>query len=388
MNRVFSGVMGLLLALSLLPTTRPAEAQTLEMIVDLAGDWKFEVGDDPGWSAQQFDDSRWERLRFPGQWEDQGYPGYDGFAWARKSFRAPARPAGDAFYLRIGNVDDADEVYFNGVMIGYTGELPPHYQTGYGELRQYPLPPALIRWGQENVIAVRIYDGEMGGGIANGPVGIFVDHMALSLEYPLLAASAPRTGGQKGPGDGLVWRFRTGDRKEWSDPNFDDRDWKTLVVPLYWDAQGYKEYDGFGWYRVRFRTPDIDPSKPIILVLGKIDDADEVYLNGSLIGRTGKMPPDWGQGDAYRQLRAYTIPAGRITPGAENVLAVRVYDGLLHGGIYDGPIGFVTRDRYVAWSRENRPKTTVLHRLLEFFSGDDSRYEPQPPEPPASRRAP
>lgn len=382
MNRMYSSVAGLLLALSLLPTIRPAEAQTLETIVDLTGEWKFEVGDDPAWSDPKLDDSKWEQLRVPGQWEDQGFPGYDGFAWARKTFRVPASSSGDALYLRIGNVDDADEVYVNGILIGYTGELPPHYEGGYGEYRQYPLAPGLLRWGQENLIAVRIFDGGMGGGIVNGPVCIARDHGALKIQYPLLAANITRAGEQHDPQDGLVWRFRTGDKKEWSDPDLDDRDWKPVLVPLEWDGQGYKEYDGFAWYRVHFRVPDIDPSKPIILVMGKIDDVDEVYLNGSLIGKTGRMPPDWSRGDAYQKLRAYTIPAGRLAPGTRAVLAIRVYDGLIHGGIYDGPIGFVTRDRYVAWSRETRPKTTVLHRLMEFFSGDDSPYEPQPPEPP------
>jgi len=383
---MISSVAGLLLALSLLPTARPAEAQTLERIIDLAGDWKFEVGDDPLWSAEQFDDSRWDRVHFPGKWEDLGFPGYDGFAWARKTFRAPAREPGVPLYIRLGKVDDVDEVYLNGVMVGYSGEFPPHYNTAYGVERQYPLASGLIRWGEENVIAVRIYDSEMGGGIVAGPLGICVDRGVLDVQYPLQAVEAARSGDRRKPQGGATWRFRTGDKPEWAKPEFDDRDWKPVVVPLLWDAYGHKDYDGFGWYRVRFKTPSIDATRSIILLLGKIDDADEAYLNGVLIGRTGKMPPKWRADNTYSELRAYTIPAGRLTPGAENVLAIRVYDGWLHGGIYDGPIGFVTRDRYVAWSRENRPKTTVLHRLLEFFAGDDIRYEPKPPEPPDEPR--
>ncbi len=380
--------MGLLLALSLLPTARPAEAQTLELVLDLTGEWKFEVGDEPAWSAQQFDDSRWEQIHVPGQWEEQGYPGYDGFAWYRKKFKAPARPVDGALYLRIGNVDDVDETYINGLMVGYYGELPPHYATGYGQLRQYAISPDIIRWGEENVIAVRVYDGEMAGGIVNAPVGIYGDRDMLKVEYPLIAAGPAGKEEKLGNPGGVVWRFRTGDKREWANPDFDDRDWKPTVVPLEWDALGHKDYDGFGWYRVRFKTPNIDPTRNIILLLGRIDDVDEAFVNGSLIGRTGKMPPNWRRDDSYGQIRAYTIPAGRLTPGAENVLAVRVYDGWRHGGIYDGPIGFVTRDRYVAWSRENRPKTTVLHRIIEFFSGDDSPYEPDPPEPPAQRHTP
>ena len=386
MNRVFSSVLGLLLALSLSPTTQPVEAQTLERIVDLSGEWKLEVGDDSAWAAIDFDDSRWDRVSFPGNWEDQGFPGYDGFAWARKSFRMPGPATSAGLFLRLGKVDDVDEVYLNGVLVGYSGELPPHYATAYGVQRQYPLPPDLVRWDEQNVIAVRIYDNEMGGGIVAGPLGVFRESAPLSIQYPLLASASPEKRGKgpqdKGPLDRAVWRFRTGDNPEWAKPEFDDGDWKEVTVPLLWDAYGHKDYDGFGWYRVRFPTPDIDPSRPIILIIGKIDDADEVYLNGTLVGRSGRTGSRWRQGEEYRELRAYTIPGGRMTRGGENVLAIRVYDGWLHGGIYEGPVGFVTRERYVAWARDNRPKTTVLHKLMDFFWGDDAPYEPQPPQPP------
>lgn len=379
MNPVFSSVLGLLLALSLLPAAQPAEAQTLEMIVDLGGNWRFEVGDEPLWASEEFDDSRWDRVQFPGTWEDQGFPGYDGFGWARKTFKAPARPAEDAIVLQLGKVDDVDEVYLNGVLVGYAGELPPHYSTAYGTQRQYAIDPGLVRWGGANVIAVRIYDSEQVGGIVAGPLGIYVDRSALLVQQPLAMQTGKQAGG-KGP-EAPVWRFKAGDRPEWAEPDFDDSDWKRVTVPLPWDSYGYKEYDGYGWYRVRFRTPPIDPSKSIILILGKIDDSNEAYLNGVLVGKTGKFPPKWRINDAYKELRAYTIPADRFVAGGENVLAVRVYDGWLHGGIYSGPIGFVTRETYVAWARDKRPRTTVLHQILDFFSGDDSRFEPAPPAP-------
>ena len=38
--------------------------------------------------------------------------------------------------------------------------------------RFYIIPPHLIRWDQENVIAVRVYDIYRTGGIWDGPVGI------------------------------------------------------------------------------------------------------------------------------------------------------------------------------------------------------------------------
>jgi sialate O-acetylesterase len=90
-----------------------------------------------------------------------------------------------------------------------------------------------------------------------------------------------------------------------------------------------------------------------MLVLGKIDDVDEVYLNGKFLGKTGPWPerPNYRgfYGDYYQQYRAYFIPAEMLLPAQENVVAVRVFDTMLHGGIWDGPVGLATRQQYRRW---------------------------------------
>jgi hypothetical protein len=37
-----------------------------------------------------------------------------------------------------------------------------------------------------------------------------------------------------------------------------------------------------------------------------------------------------------------------------NVLAVRVYDGFRHGGMYEGPVGLVRQERYRNWERTRK----------------------------------
>jgi sialate O-acetylesterase len=86
-----------------------------------------------------------------------------------------------------------------------------------------------------------------------------------------------------------------------------------------------------------------------VLLLGKIDDFDETYVNGELIGRTGRMRKNWDSkdwGSEYGRSRAYAIPTGLLRPGKMNTLAVRVLDVHMHGGIYDGPVGLITRERF------------------------------------------
>ncbi|MEO8166808.1 MAG: sugar-binding domain-containing protein, partial [bacterium] len=152
------------------------------------------------------------------------------------------------------------------------------------------------------------------------------------------------------------WKFQTGDDEHWKEQNLNDSKWRTLTVPGFWEVQGFPDYNGYAWYRLRFRVPDEFAAKRQILLLGNIDDFDETYLNGKLVGKTGTMGRDVtpNQSTEYSQLRAYTILPGQILRGQENVLAVRVFDGFKDGGIYRGPIGLVSRDRFMKWKNAEK----------------------------------
>ncbi|MGH7454827.1 MAG: beta galactosidase jelly roll domain-containing protein, partial [bacterium] len=124
-----------------------------------------------------------------------------------------------------------------------------------------------------------------------------------------------------------------------------------------------------GWYRTRFLLPQNLEKEKLILVLGKIDDVDQVYLNGKLLGKTGPWP-DRAQyrglyGDYYEEMRAYFIPPGMLLPGQENVIAVRVFDVMLHGGIWDGPVGLATRRQYLTWQDRNSSPEDFFRRLFK-----------------------
>jgi len=310
--------------------------QKFKTLLDLKGKWKLEVGDDPRWADPAFPDMDWVLVSVPAMWETQGFPGYDGYGWYRKTFTAPADWANKRLYLDLGKVDDVDEVYLNGQFIGFNGSFPPEYETAYGNPRHYPIPPGILRPGAENLLAVRVYDSEMGGGIVHGPLQIVEDVFPLLTDQSLEGK----------------WKFMKGDNPDWSAPEFNDRGWQTVRVPAFWETQGYRNYDGYGWYRLKFRASDALQNEHLILFLGKIDDFDEVYLNGQRIGRTGRFESSGdvnGADDAYQWWRAYTIPNGLLKFGADNTIAVRVYDKYMHGGIYEGPVGLVNRERYMKW---------------------------------------
>ncbi len=142
------------------------------------------------------------------------------------------------------------------------------------------------------------------------------------------------------------WKFQKGDNPEYASPSFDDSGWAAIVPGTVWEQQGYNMYDGFAWYRVSFTIPaslkkEAKQYGGLEVHLGKIDDSDETFFNGVMIGATGKMPPK--DVTAWDTPRSYTIPSDKVNWGGKNTLAVRVFDSGGNGGIYFSPIEITTK---------------------------------------------
>jgi alpha-galactosidase len=124
--------------------------------------WKFHTGNNPEWAQPAFDDSQWSTIKVPSQWEDDKYPGYDGYAWYRTKIVIPSAfkqkgKAGISVFL--GPVDDRDSTFLNGHLIGS--------MNGWNDDRNYFLlfDNPSIKWDKENVVSVKVYDSGGGGGI-------------------------------------------------------------------------------------------------------------------------------------------------------------------------------------------------------------------------------
>ena len=140
-----------------------------------------------------------------------------------------------------------------------------------------------------------------------------------------------------------TWSFKIGDDSAYKEINLDDSGWEKISVTRYWESQGHNKYDGFAWYRLHFKIDKKLLNKELYLLVGKIDDCDETFLNGIFVGATGGLPPKYFS--EYNTQRAYKIPRGALKE--KNVLAVRVYDGMLDGGIYGGVFGIYNKQQYV-----------------------------------------
>lgn len=331
-----------------------ASAEDWKPVLDLRGQWKFEVGDDDHRAAVAYNDSKWGEIFVPAAWEDEGYPGYDGYAWYRKHFRLPAGAGNKALVLRLGCIDDVSEIFLNGVRIGMIGSFPPDMMTAYNTEIFLPVPQSIFNVSGDNVLAVRVYDDQLAGGIIQGKIGLYESRDYLSPDLSLAGN----------------WKFKKGDSEKWSAASFDDSQWNKIFVPGYWEGQGYPHYDGVGWYRLHVKIPADLAGKNLVLLLGKIDDLDETYINGEKVGHTGTIrinPFRSTPFTEYQALRAYFLPYGLLKSGKDNIIAVRVYDGGVGGGIYEGPIGITTRERYAEWKKSQSSKQQNENSMENFF---------------------
>lgn len=111
------------------------------------------------WYGGDVDDTRWDAMAAPGNWEASKLPALDGVVWMRKTIDITAAQAGKDMELSLGCVDDADMTYFNGEKVGEC--------TGHKLERVYKVPGKLVKEGK-NTITVRVTDMGTQGGLC-GP---------------------------------------------------------------------------------------------------------------------------------------------------------------------------------------------------------------------------
>ncbi len=150
----------------------------------LSGLHAFSPDDNPAWASPSFDDSPWKKVRVPGDLKAQGIKQKPGIGWYRIHFRPEDRLRKAAVGLALGNIGNADEVYLNSVRIGGEGIIGEDFVEAPWKERVYPVPAGLLRFGKDNLLAVRILDTYRMAGIFEGPVylGNYQDMILSSRE--------------------------------------------------------------------------------------------------------------------------------------------------------------------------------------------------------------
>jgi len=109
--------------------------------------------------------------------------------------------------------------------------------------------------------------------------------------------------------------------KPWFDTSYVPKGWQNINIPGYWEDQGIKDLDGVVWYRREINVPASMTGMPAKIALGRIVDADVLYINGVLGGSTTYQYPQ----------RRYQLPAGLLRPG-KNLIVIRVINNSGKGG--------------------------------------------------------
>lgn len=125
--------------------------------------WLFSLADDSLAARPEFVDSGWRKLNLPHDWAIEGDFSQDnpsgtgggalpgGVGWYRKTFVAENKDKGKHFRIEFDGVYMNSEVFINGTCLG---------KRPYGYISfSYDLTPYL-KWGEKNVIAVRVDNAE------------------------------------------------------------------------------------------------------------------------------------------------------------------------------------------------------------------------------------
>ena len=109
--------------------------------------------------------------------------------------------------------------------------------------------------------------------------------------------------------------------KKWYDISYIPKGWHTINIPGYWEDQGIKDLNGVVWYRKEIDIPASMTSVPAKVFLGRIVDADILYINGKQVGNTTYQYPQ----------RRYNLPSNLLKAG-KNIFVIKVTNTAGKGG--------------------------------------------------------
>lgn len=127
-----------------------------------------------------------------------------------------------------------------------------------------------------------------------------------------------------------------GVKEKWSAEKISDSDWKTMKIPGYWADNELGNTNGAVWFRKEF-TLENTKETSAKLILGRIVDADSVFVNGNFVGTTSYQYPP----------RIYAFNPNILKEG-KNEIAVRVINNSGRGGfVLDKPYELVLENKTI-----------------------------------------
>lgn len=326
----------------------PRAAERVVGSVDLAGSWQGCAAADEICPAAT--DPRWQTLKVPSFWEDQRpeWAKHDGFFWYRRTITIDSIPAGANVRLVLGAIKDEDDTWLNGTLVGHIGR-DTHANDYFEALRDYALPAGLLKPGS-NEITIRVRNISGQGGISAPPIQL-VYTLAKQAAVPPIELAG-------------LWQGAMVKADE-PCPDPGDPRWHDVQVPAAFNGQRSEwNRNGVLWYRRSFTLARALPqSASPVLSLGAVDDEDDTFINGQLIGHIGK---DTNPKNHWMALRQYRIPDGLLKVGV-NEIRVRCNDTGGSGGITASPVRIDLEDPAEA----TRRRLAESPYLFPAVRGDD-----------------
>ena len=133
--------------------------------------------------------------------------------------------------------------------------------------------------------------------------------------------------------DKLLDETDPGLKNKWA-AEIDNSDWKTMNVPGYWADGELGNINGSVWFKKEFTLEKIKENQAKI-ILGRIVDADSVFVNGNFVGTTSYQYPP----------RIYSFDSNILKEG-KNEITVRVISNSGKGGfVFDKPYELIIGDQ-------------------------------------------
>jgi len=131
----------------------------------LTGKWKFNPHDKSVYSSPDYNDIGWRKISIPGQWHVLGIRDVE-TVWYRRNVFIRDNLINRTISIRVPNIADAHELYFNGVIIGRAGTISPNGKIISKSCVPgvYSIPTEIINYDNNNLVAIRVSDDVGWGG--------------------------------------------------------------------------------------------------------------------------------------------------------------------------------------------------------------------------------
>jgi sialate O-acetylesterase len=156
--------------------------------------------------------------------------------------------------------------------------------------------------------------------------------------------------------------------EKWFSPSYQPKEWHRIAIPGFWADEGAKNLNGVVWYRREIDVPGSMTKVAAKIFLGRIVDADELYINGVKVASTGYMYPQ----------RRYPVPDGLLKPG-KNLFVVRVTNNFGKGGfVPDKPYELIAGADTIDLTGYWQYKAGVVNERRHGFGGFGIALQNQP----------